>query len=168
MKRRWDKQYAERNHISKQKLRDNPARFKKESKINFGKEETQIKIEEGKILSNTNKWITKMKVNLLKIEERERNRGLRFLKKVKEAWNDIYQNSTMSKKTVRDNTAKFCKDNSSLNLIKIRYRNDAEPEAIYLTLFRLRPKRVGSKKPPYQFFPSKFFKVAISPQKFSF
>ena len=91
LKRRWDKQNAEKNHISKQKLRDNPARFKKGSKINFGKEEAQIKIEEGTILSNTNKWTTKMKVKLLKIEEREKNRGRRFMKKVKEAWNDIYQ-----------------------------------------------------------------------------
>lgn len=74
----------------------------------------------------------------------------------------------MSKKTLRDNTTKFCKDNSSLNVIKERYRNDAEPEAIYLTLFRLGPKREESKKPPYLFFRCKFFKVAISPQNFSF
>ena len=64
----------------------------------------------------------------------------------------------MSKNTLRDNTAKFCKDNSSLNPIKVRDRNDAEPESVYLTLFRLGPKREGSKKPPYLFFPCKFFK----------
>ena len=28
LKRRWDEQYPKKNHISKQNLRDNPARFK--------------------------------------------------------------------------------------------------------------------------------------------
>ena len=32
-----------------------------------------MKIEEGTTWSNTNKWTTKLKVNLLKIEERARN-----------------------------------------------------------------------------------------------
>ena len=36
------------------------------------------------------------------------------MKKVKEAWDDIYQISTMSAQTLRDNAAKFCKYNSSL------------------------------------------------------
>ena len=39
-----------------------------------------------------------MKVNLLKIEERERNRVRGSMKRMKEACDDIYENSTMSAK----------------------------------------------------------------------
>ena len=46
---------------------------------------------------------------------------------MKEAWDDIYGNSTMSAQTLRDNAARFRKDNSLLNLIKVRYENDVEP-----------------------------------------
>ena len=48
-----------------------------------------------------------MKVNLLKIEERERNRDRGFMKRIKEAWDDIYENSTINAQTLRDNAARF-------------------------------------------------------------
>ena len=69
LKRRWNKQYPQKNRVSKQNLRDNAARFKKELEMNVGSEKTQIKIEEDTTLSNTNKWATEMKVNLPTIEE---------------------------------------------------------------------------------------------------
>ena len=69
LKRRWDEQYLEKNRVSKQNLRDNAAKFKKELEMNVGSEKTQIKIEEDTTLSNTNKWATEMKVNLPTIEE---------------------------------------------------------------------------------------------------
>ena len=47
---------------------------------------------------------------------------------MKEAWDDIYKNSTCSAQTLRNNAARFRKDNSLLNLIKVRDGNDAEPE----------------------------------------
>ena len=71
-----------------------------------------------------------MKVNLLKIEERERNQGRGFMKRMKEAWDDTYKNSTNSAQTLRNNAARFRKDNSLLNLITVRDGNDVEPEAI--------------------------------------
>ena len=66
-------QCPEKNHASKQNLRDNAARLKKKLEMNVGSEKEQTEIEENTILNNTGKWITEMKVNLLKIEERERN-----------------------------------------------------------------------------------------------
>ena len=48
-----------------------------------------------------------MKVSLLKIEERERNQGCGFMKRIKEAWDDIYENSTINAQTLRDNAARF-------------------------------------------------------------
>ena len=73
LKRRWEEQYPEKNHVSKENLRDVAARFKKELERNVVSEKAQIEIEEDTTLNNTNKWTTEMKVNLLKIEERERN-----------------------------------------------------------------------------------------------
>ena len=40
MKQRWDELYPEKNHISKQNLRENVARFQKELEMNVGSEET--------------------------------------------------------------------------------------------------------------------------------
>ena len=65
-----------------------------------------------------------MKVNVLKIEEQEKKRGRGFMKRMKEAWDDIYENSTISTQTLGDNASRFCKDNSLLNLITIRDGND--------------------------------------------
>ena len=126
LKRRWNKQYPEKNRVSKHNLRDNAARFIKELEMNFGSEKAQIEIEADTTLNKNDKWSTEIKVNLLKIEEQERNRGCGFMKRMKEAWDDIYENSTMSARTLRNNAARFRKDNSSLNLITVRDRNDVE------------------------------------------
>ena len=58
-------------------------------------------------MKSTHKWTTEMKVNLLKIEERERNQGRGFMMRRKEAWDDIYENSTINAQTLRDNAARF-------------------------------------------------------------
>ena len=83
-------------------------------------------------MNKTNKWTTEMKANLLKIEERERNRGRGFMKRMKEAWDEIYENSIMSAQTLRDDAARFRKDNSLLSLIEERDGNDVEPEGIHI------------------------------------
>ena len=72
-----------------QNMRNNVVRFKKELEKNAGSEKVQIETELDTTLNNTNKWTSEMKVNLLKIEERKRNRGRGFIKRMKEAWNDI-------------------------------------------------------------------------------
>ena len=93
---------------------------KKELEMNVESEKVQIEIEEDTTLKSTHKWTTEMKVNLLRIEERERNRDRGFMKKIKEAWDDIYENSTITAQTLRDNAARIRKDNSLLNLITVR------------------------------------------------
>ena len=42
----------------------------------------KTEIEQDSILNNTNKWKNEMKVNLLKIEELERNRSRGFMKRI--------------------------------------------------------------------------------------
>ena len=54
------------------------------------------------------------------------------MNRMKEAWNDTYENSIMSAQQLRDNAARFRKDNSLLNFIEVRDGNDVEPEAIHI------------------------------------
>ena len=68
LKWRWEEQYPEENPVSKQNLRDNAARFKKELGMNVGSEKEQIEIEEDTTLNNTKKCTSEIKLNLLKIE----------------------------------------------------------------------------------------------------
>ena len=82
-------------------------------------------------MNNTNKWTTEMKINLLKIEECERNRSCGFMKRMKEARDDIYKNLTTSAQTLRDNAARSRKDNLLLSLIEVNDLNDVDPEAIH-------------------------------------
>ena len=63
LNRRWDQPYPEKNHISKQNLRDNAAQFKKELGMNDNREETQNEIEQEIALNNTNKWTNESESN---------------------------------------------------------------------------------------------------------
>ena len=72
LKQRWGEQYPEQKAISKQNRRDKTANFKKELKWNVRSKKTKIEKEQDTILNNTKKLKTEMKVNLLKIDERER------------------------------------------------------------------------------------------------
>ena len=126
LKRRWDEQFPEKNHISKQNLRDNATRFKGELMMTDNRDDSRTENDQD----NASKWTNEMKVNLLRIETRERNRGRGFMKRMKEAWNAIYENSPMSAQTLRDNAARFRKDKSLINLIEVREGDDVEPEEI--------------------------------------
>ena len=78
LKLKWGKQYPKKNSISTQKLRDNAAKFKKELEMNVGSKKAKIETAQDPILNNnnnSNKWKNKLRVNLLKIEEGERNHG---------------------------------------------------------------------------------------------
>ena len=72
LKRRWDQRYPQKKHVSKQNLRDNAARFKKEIAITNITEATQDEQEQDTVLTANFKWTNEMKINLLKIEECER------------------------------------------------------------------------------------------------
>ena len=54
------------------------------------------------------------------------------MKKIKEVWEDIYENSTMSAQTLRDNPDRLHTDTSLLELAKVRDGNDAGPEVIQI------------------------------------
>ena len=82
--------------------------------MNVWSEKAQIEIQEDIALNNTNKWTTEMKVNLLKLKERER--------KVMDLWREWNKHGMIYTKIQRkiDNAARFRKDNLLLNLITVR------------------------------------------------
>ena len=64
--------------------------------MTIGSREEQVEIEQDKTLNNINKCTTEIKSIVLKIDRSENCRGQGFMKRMKEAWDDIYKNSTMS------------------------------------------------------------------------
>jgi hypothetical protein len=74
-----------------------------------------------------------MKINLLRIEEQERSRGRGFMKRMKEAWDSIYEDKPMSAQCLRDNAARFRKDKAVANLIEVRDRRELEPDQVEQT-----------------------------------
>ena len=111
-------------------MRDNAERFKTEIRRNEIRTEAGIERKQDTSSNNAPIWTNEMKINLLKIEERERNRGRGFMKRMKEAWYDMYGESSMTAQTLRDNAARFRKDRLLLNLIEVRNGNDVEPDSI--------------------------------------
>ena len=62
-------------------------------------EVTQDEVEQQTTTDNNNKWTNEMKVNLMKIEELERNQGRGFMRRMKEAWDTIYGDKPTSAQT---------------------------------------------------------------------
>ena len=54
------------------------------------------------------------------------------MKRMKEAWDDMYGESSVTAQTLRGNAARFRKDRSLLNLIEVRNGNDVEPDSIQI------------------------------------
>ena len=69
-----------------------------------------------------------MKINLLRIEKQERRRRRGFMKRIKEAWDAIYEEKPMSVQCLRDNAARFRKDKAVTDLIEVRDERDLEPD----------------------------------------
>lgn len=113
LKERWDAKFPEKNDVSKQNLRDNAARFKREDQS--GKDSrTEDGIQTSETVSaqrpTCRKWTNEMKLDVLEIYQRERAQGRGYMKRMKEAWDTIYANIPMTAQTLRDNAARFQKD----------------------------------------------------------
>ena len=128
LKRRWDQTFPDKSHVSEWNLRDNATRFKKELLNTDTPEETEH--EHGQENTLNNKWTDEMKVNLLRIDERERKKGRGVMKRMKDEWDEIYGNNQMSTQTLRDNTVRFHKDKLLLNPIEVRDGEDVDPEVV--------------------------------------
>ena len=70
------------------------------------------------------KWTTEKKIELLEIEQEERNKGRKFMERVKKRWTEIYPTSGLTSQNLRDNAARFKKDKKLANLMLVRKRQN--------------------------------------------
>ena len=137
LKQRWDRKYPNKNHISKQNLRDNALRIKQQIHVSdnsIPESDVQTITEQETTMHfpASRKWTNDMKINLLKIHHRETKKGRGFMRRMKEAWDTVYDDMPISAQTLRDNTARFQKDKDLLNLLEVRDGTDVEPEQIQM------------------------------------
>ena len=66
-------------------------------------------------------WKTEMKINLVTMDDEEREKGRGFIKRVKERWDQRYpEYSLASWQKLRDNAARFKKEPDIMNMILVR------------------------------------------------
>ena len=63
-------------------------------------EEENTLVKENIDTRNAAEWVNEIKRNLLRIEEHGRNNGRRLMNEMKEAWNEFYEDITMSAQTL--------------------------------------------------------------------
>ena len=93
---------------------------------------TQV-TDANEVLENNNhvyrskiKWTTDKKIELLEIEQEERNKGRQFMERVRKRWNEIYPASGLTRQNLRDNAARFKKDKKLANLRLVRKRQNLD------------------------------------------
>ena len=68
-----------------------------------------------------------MKIKLVKIDDEERSKDRKFMKRVKERWNlEFPEKASVSMHNLRDNASRFQKEPEIRNLILARNRNEID------------------------------------------
>ena len=103
LKVRWDQQYPEWTNVSKQNLRDNAARFRAEIKeIGMVQSVSMTTDANERITTKAAEWTNEMKLNLLRIEKVDREKGRGFMKRMKKAWDMIYEDRPLTAQCLRN------------------------------------------------------------------
>ena len=89
-------------------MRDNAERFKQQIHVSdnlIPESDVQTVTEQETTMHcpASRKWTNDMRINLLKIHHRERKKGRGFMRRIKEAWDKIYDDMSISAQTLRDN-----------------------------------------------------------------
>ena len=72
-------------------------------------------------------WTTEKKVTLITFDNEERAKGRCFMKRVKERWDQYFQEYRDANwQKLRDNAARFKKEAEVINLILVRGRNELQ------------------------------------------
>ena len=125
---RWRQEYEKKQRTA-QNLIDSAKRFAKEGWGRVQEDPVNSETQERDTQSRTVEWTTEMKVRLVQIDDEERKRGRGFIKRVKERWADEYpEHARASIQKLRDNAARFRKEQTITNLILVRQRNEVENE----------------------------------------
>ena len=140
VKQRWDTQYPGRGATSKQNLRDNAVRFRKEPEVirsiitarqegaveYVGRSVETLERQQGGSIN----WTAPVKARLVEIDKEERQGGRGFMKRVKERWDaEFPEYNRINDQTLRDNAARFRKEPEIEGLIMVRERTAREQVA---------------------------------------
>ena len=67
-------------------------------------------------------WDNDQKVFLIMLDEKERREGRGFMKRMKERWDEVYPQTTLTPQNLRDNASRFKKEKELTNLAEVRRR----------------------------------------------
>ena len=73
-----------------------------------------------RITTKAAEWTNEMKLNVLRIEKVEREKGRGFMTRMKKAWDMIYEDRPLCAQCLRDNAARFHNDKSLMNVLLVR------------------------------------------------
>jgi hypothetical protein len=125
IKARWDEEFSNKRNLSKQNLRDNAARFKKEPReyqaLPSGNiEQCVVEVIPVSKANNRSTWSNDMKLKLVMMDKEEREKGLGFMKRVKDRWDEEFpEYSEITAQSLRDNAARFKSDIMIKNLMLV-------------------------------------------------
>ena len=126
IKERWHREYPEKRRTA-QNLINNAKRFAKEGWGTVQRHPFNKEAQERDTQPKNVEWTIEMKVRLVQIDNKERKRRRGFIKRVKERWIGKYpEHATASIQKLRDNAARFRKEQTITNLILVRQRNEVE------------------------------------------
>ena len=122
-----------------QNLIDNTRRFTKEGSGGpaelDNRYETKVQQQTQVIGEQKRKsieWTTEMKIALVMLDEDERAKGTRFMKRVKDRWDVKYpEHESAIWQKLRNNATRFIKDPEIKNLILVRRKKEVQEEESY-------------------------------------
>jgi len=138
IKKRWDREFPNKNHSLKN-FRNSAVRFKKDKDIAVwlrnirSSHSDQIQLESFETVQESKKvkWTNEMKVKLLQIEAEVRTKGRGYMQRLKIEWDMQYPEfNEMKAQCLRDNAAKFKKNETIMNLVLIRNREHFQNEDV--------------------------------------
>ena len=68
--------------------------------------------------------MNEMKLELLKINREERSKGRRFMRQMKERWDEKYPGLLVTAQCLRDNAERISKDKALLNLLEVQDQSE--------------------------------------------
>ena len=130
IKKIWSNEARTKKTVSAQNIVDNARRFKDEEVM--GQREGRSEKPEYETPTGSMHWTTAKKAGLVEIDTEERKRGLGFMKKVGDRWEQEFGERLKDQK-LRDNAARFKKEKQIANFVLVGKRN--EECVVYKLLF---------------------------------
>ena len=118
VKKRWSNEARTKKIVSTQNLVDNARRFNLEEEV-IRQLDGQSEKPESEALPESMHWTKANKVRLVEIDTEERERGLGFIKRVGDRWDQEF-GERLKDQMLRDNATRFNKEKQIANLVLVK------------------------------------------------